>query len=95
MAYIPNPIDTSDVELPEEVIKLGEELAANVHEVWAKNRIDQGWTYGETRDDNLKQTPCLVPYEDLPDEEKVFDRNTSAETLKAIIKLGYKIVRQD
>lgn len=89
--YIPNPIDTSDVELPESLLPLVEQMAKNVHEVWSETRIAQGWRYGEKRDDALKTHPCLVPYEELPEEEKVYDRNTSLGTLKLIMKLGFKI----
>ena len=89
--YIPNPIDTSDILLPEELNPLLEAMAKNVHEIWALERIHQGWTYGEKRADTLKQHPCLIAYEDLPEEEKVYDRNTSVETLKLILKLGFKI----
>ena len=91
--YTPNPINTSDIQLPEELNSLLEAMATNVHEIWAQERINQGWTYGEKRDDMLKQHPCLIAYEDLPDEEKVYDRNTSIETLKLILKLGFKISR--
>lgn len=89
--YVPNPIDTSDVQLPEELNPLLEAMAKNVHEVWALERINQGWKYGEKRDDATKRHPCLVAYEDLPEEERIFDRNTSVETLKLILKLGFKI----
>ena len=89
--YIPQPIDTSDVELPEELKPLVEQMAKNVHEVWAENRIKQGWTYGEQRNDELKTHPCLVPYEELPEEEKVYDRSTSIDTLKFILKEGFTI----
>ena len=90
--YSPNPVDTSDVVLPQELLTLAEQLAQNVHEVWSQTRIAQGWTYGPERNDALKQHPCLVPYDQLSEEEKVFDRNTSQETLRLITKLGYKIV---
>ncbi len=89
--YAPQPIDTSGVELPEELISLVEDMSKNVHEVWAETRIRQGWTYGERRDDELKTHPCLIPYEELSEEEKEFDRNTSIGTLKLIMKLGFKI----
>ena len=68
--YIPQPIDTNGVVLPEELIQLSEQIAENVHEVWAKNRMEEGWTYGEQRNDILQQTPCLIPYKELPEEEK-------------------------
>ena len=89
--YTPHPIDTNDVVLPEELVQLSEQIAENVHEVWAKSRMKEGWTYGEQRDDKKKQTPCLVPYNELPEEEKEYDRNTSQETLKVILKLGFNI----
>ena len=92
--YVPAPVDTTGVVLPEEVISLGEKIAENVHDVWAVGRINQGWTYGKVRDDEKKQHPCLVPYSELSDSEKVYDRNTAFETLKLIITLGYKITKQ-
>lgn len=93
--YIPNPQDTTGIRLPEELESLVEAMAKNVHEVWAKARISQGWTYGETRDDRKKKHPCLVAYEELSEEEKVFDRNTAVETLKLIMRQGFKIIRDD
>lgn len=89
--YIPKPIDTSDIELPEELNSLLEAMAKNVHEVWAQTRIAHGWKYGPERNDAEKRHPMLIPYEDLPEEEKVYDRNTSVETLKLILKLGFII----
>ena len=85
--YTPQPIDTTDVRLPEELEQLVEKMSKNVHEVWAETRIKQGWKYGSKRDDNQKLHPCLIAYEDLPEEEKLFDRNTCIGTLKLIIKL--------
>lgn len=89
--YTPQPLDTSDVRLPKELEELVENMAKNVHEVWAQGRIEQGWTYGEERNDALKKHPCLVPYEDLPESEKEYDRNTAVSTLKLILKLGFTI----
>ena len=92
--YVPQPIDTSDIQLPEELEALVEEMAKNVHEVWAETRIKQGWTYGPERDDKLKKHPCLIPYEELPEEEKEYDRGTSVGTLKLILKLGFQITKE-
>lgn len=91
--YIPHPIDTSDIEVPEELYKLQEEIAKNVHEVWAAGRIKEGWTYGEERNTENKTTPVLVPYEELTELEKEYDRRTAFETIKLILKLGYKITK--
>lgn len=93
--YIPRPIDTSDILLPDELNPLLEAMAKNVHEIWAQERINQGWSYGEKRDDTKKHHPCLIAYEDLREEEKVFDRNTSLETLKLVLKLGYRIIKNN
>lgn len=92
--YKPEPLDTSDVKLPSELLPLIEEMAKNVHEVWARNRINEGWAYGPLRDDTKKQNPCLVPYEELPESEKEYDRATSQETLKLILKLGFSISKK-
>ncbi len=89
--YTPNPIDTSGVTLAKNLISLTEQIAEQVHDIWAQGRIADGWTYGEKRDDELKQTPCLVPYSELSETEKEYDRKTALETLKLIVKLGYKI----
>ena len=91
--YMPQSIDTSDVKLPEDFELLVEQISKNVHEVWAETRIKQGWTYGEQRNDELKTHPCLIPYEELTEEEKEYDRNTAIGTLKLIMKLGFKIVK--
>lgn len=93
--YTPSPIDTSDIDLPAELNELVEKLAKNVHEVWAKSRIDEGWKYGAQRDDTKKQHPCLVAYEELPEIEKEYDRNTAIGTIKLIQKLGFEINVKD
>jgi ryanodine receptor 2 len=92
MDYHPQLIDTSRVILPESLRDLLEVLAANTHEHWAAQRIADGWVYGPARNDARKEHPCLVPYEQLPDSEKEYDRITAIETLKAIVAQGYQIV---
>ena len=91
--YIPNPEDTKNIQIPEELKPLVEEMSKNVHEVWSAGRMKDGWTYGEERNDAEKKHPCLVPYEQLSEEEKEYDRNTSVETIKLILKLGFKITK--
>lgn len=93
ITYTPNPLDTANITLPAEVLQLVERMAENTHDVWAAGRIAQGWTYGPVRDDVNKQHPCLVPYDQLPDSEKEYDRNTSIETLKLILASGYALVK--
>lgn len=93
MNYDPHPLDVSDVALPRELERLAEALAANVHDTWARGRLDQGWRWGAERNDARKENPCLVPYDELPDCEKEYDRATATSTLKAISKMGFKIVK--
>ena len=91
MDYKPKPIDTTSVQLSKDLKLLLERLARNTHENWASHRICEGWTYGPNRDDTKQTNPCLIPYKELPENEKVIDRTSSLETLKAILKLGYQI----
>ena len=89
--YYPKPVDTSDVALSEDLLALTEKIAENVHDVWAVGRMAEGWTYGDAKDAENKKTPLLLPYADLPESEKYYDRNTALETLKLIVKMGYEI----
>jgi RyR domain len=89
--YVPKPRDTSSVRLPSDIVDLTELLARNTHENWARQRQAEGWRYGPRRDDTRKEHPSLVPYEELPESEKEYDRTTAMETLKTILALGYRI----
>jgi RyR domain-containing protein len=89
--YVPEPRDTSDVVLPRSIEALTEMLARNAHENWARQRMADGWSYGPRRDDAKKEHPSLVPYEDLSEQEKEYDRRTAMETVKTILALGYRI----
>ena len=91
--YCPSPIDTSDVTLPPELFVLADNIAKNVHEVWAQQRIKEGWVYGPQRNDELKQHPCLIPFEALSETEKNYDRNTALETLRLMTRLGFTITK--
>ena len=86
--YIPHPADLSAIELPQELLDLAQAISKNVHEVWSAGRMSEAWTYGPVRNDEKRETPCLVPFEELPDEEKAYDWNTAANTLKLIMSLG-------
>ncbi len=91
MTYVPRPINTSHVELTAEILQLTERLAEHAHEVWARQRIADGWTLGPERNDAKKQHPSLVTYDQLSESEKQYDRNASLETIKAILAIGYRI----
>ncbi len=92
--YTPKPVDTSGVRLSDDLVELTEMIAENVHETWSQGRLRDGWTYGPERNDEQKTHPCLIPYADLPDSEKEYDRATALETLKLITALGYDISKK-
>lgn len=93
--YVPAPVDTDSITLSPELLELKEKIAENVHEVWSKGRIEDGWRYGAERNDTNKTHPCLVPYEELSESEKEYDRSTAMETLKLITAFGYEIRKKD
>ncbi|MGD0262410.1 MAG: RyR domain-containing protein [Verrucomicrobiota bacterium] len=95
MSYRPAPIATSQITLPAGLVELTEKLAENAHDLWARQRLADGWTLGPRRDDALKQHPCLVPYAELPESEKRYDREAATGTLKAILALGYRIEKRN
>jgi hypothetical protein len=95
MTYQPDPLDTAHIQLSPEILELTELLARNTHENWAQLRMAEGWSYGLQRDDVHKLHPCLVDYALLSESEKEYDRRTAMETLKAIIALGYRLVKTD
>ncbi len=89
--YTPRPVDTSGVTLPEPLLALEERLAENAHDVWSARRQSDGWTFGPRRDDDRKEHPGLVPYDQLSESEKAYDRAVAHGTLAAIVALGYQI----
>lgn len=93
--YNPKPVDLSDVELTEDLNELREAIAENAHEIWAENRQKEGWTYGPERNDELKQNPDMVPYSQLPEGEKEYDREMAMKTIKLLLKLGYDLIKRE
>jgi hypothetical protein len=89
----PRPVDDAGIELSDDLLALTEQLAENAHDHWARRRIAEGWSWGPARDDAAKKHPCLVPYDQLPESEKQYDRDSALETLRAILALGYRIER--
>jgi hypothetical protein len=89
--YVPNPINVDDVVLPEKIAEITEYIAENTHEEWAKQRFREGWTFAPKTNKKLKQSFDLVPYCELIDSEKEYDRKMAMNTLRVLYKLGYKI----
>ena len=93
--YTPKPLDLSDVKLEDDLNELLEAIAENGHDVWAQNRIAEGWSYGPKRDENKKENPDLVPYDKLSESEKRYDREMARQTIGLVKKLGYDIVKRE
>ena len=93
--YDPAPIDVTDVKFPKCITEdLIHELSRNNHDVWARKRMDEHWTFGTRRNDNTKEHPDLLPYELLVDQERDYDRASVIQTLKALLKLGYTVSKK-
>lgn len=88
-AFVPHPVDTQDINLPQYIESVRDKLAENIHEVWAMNKIEMGWVYNEVRDDINRRHPCLTSFEMLPLSEKKYDTTLALHTLKTIIALGF------
>ena len=91
MPFQSKPLDTSQVELGEELRRLVEVLARQAHETRAERRLSEGWRYGPEKDEINKRDPSLVSYADLPESEKAFLKETTEEILRSLLALGFHI----
>lgn len=89
---MPNKIIT-DLLSDKSFEKILEVLSESVHDQWMAGRIAGGWKYGPERNDKKKEHPFLIPYEDLPESEKEYDRQTVIATLTRLLKNGYQIIK--
>ena len=87
--YKPAPLDLSAIELNVKMEELVDQLAENTHNVWAKERISQGWTYGLNEDVEKRRSPHLVHYANVDEAIKVANRNTASETVRTLLVYGY------
>lgn len=95
--YMPHKINLDDVELDEDLEDLLEAIAENAHDVWAEMRMKEGYVFGKDNNSDKDKGPLtnkdLVPYSDLPDSEKQYDREMAEQTLKLAKRLGFKVTR--
>uniref|UniRef100_A0A3B5LUF7 Uncharacterized protein n=1 Tax=Xiphophorus couchianus TaxID=32473 RepID=A0A3B5LUF7_9TELE len=94
-SYKPSPLDLSDIKLTPGQELLVDKLAENAHNVWAKDRIKQGWTYGIQQDLKSKRNPRLVPYVLLDERTKKSNRDSLREAIRTMIGYGYNIEPSD
>jgi len=76
------------------ITEILEPISRNVHNQWMKGRLQAGWKFGPKRDDEKKEHPSLLPYEDLPEEEKEYDRQTVLTTISGLLENGFKIQKK-
>ncbi|XP_074985826.1 ryanodine receptor 3 isoform X13 [Caretta caretta] len=93
--YKPAPLDLSEVKLLPSQEVLVDKLAENAHNVWAKDRIKQGWTYGIQQDLKNKRNPRLVPYALLDERTKKSNRDSLREAVRTFAGYGYNIEPPD
>jgi class 3 adenylate cyclase/tetratricopeptide (TPR) repeat protein len=91
MSYVPQSPDLTTVAVPKDLIDLVEQLAEITHDNWVRQRLADGWVHGKHRNDLLKEHPCIVPYEDLPESEKEYDRKISLGVVQGMLALGYRV----
>ena len=91
--YKPKPIPTEKTVLSDEILELVELLAENAHDIWAAERLRDGWTFGPERDETERRHPCLVPYAQLSERERDYDRTMVIGSVRAILALGFTISR--
>lgn len=89
--YRPCPQPESPA-LPAALEPLREALAESIHDTWSAGRLAEGWRWGPERDDANKLHPCLVPYDQLPESEKEYDRRTAEATLRFILSRGFRVL---
>ena len=87
--YKPQPLDLSAVALTSKLDELVEQLAENTHNIWARERIQQGWTYGLNEDPDLNRSPHLVSYSNVDEAIKKANRDTASETVRTLLVYGY------
>ncbi|XP_019717005.1 ryanodine receptor 1b isoform X5 [Hippocampus comes] len=93
--YKPAPLDLSHVKLTPNQNQLVEKLAENGHNVWARDRVRQGWTYSIVQDILNKRNPRLVPYNLLDERTKKTNRDSVNNAVRTLIGYGYNIEPPD
>ena len=78
----------------EDIKDILEEVAAEIHNVWMRERIRDGWTWSEASDSTKKTHSSLIPYSELPESEKNYDRRTALVTIKCLMDKGFTIQKQ-
>ncbi|KAG5262307.1 hypothetical protein AALO_G00273740 [Alosa alosa] len=93
--YKPAPMDLSHIRLASAQEAMVDKLAENAHNVWARDRIRQGWTYGIQQDVKSKRNPRLVPYVLLDERTKKSNKDSLREAVRTLLGYGYSLEAPD
>lgn len=79
-------------EIPDDVVEL---LAVFEHDEWVRERLGNGWAFGENKNTEKKISPSLVPYDELSEEVKELDRDAIRNIPRLLEMIGMAVyVRQ-
>ena len=70
-------------------------IAKTEHELWMSEKLQNNWKFGEKKDIDAKESPCLVPYEKLPEEIKDCDRAAAKNIIPLLNSAGIKIYKHN
>ncbi|XP_018522000.1 ryanodine receptor 2 isoform X6 [Lates calcarifer] len=93
--YKPAPLDLSHIKLTSTQEAMVDKLAENAHNVWARDRIHQGWTYGIQQDVKNRRNPRLVPYTLLDERTKKSNKDSLREAVRTLLGYGYNLEAPD
>uniref|UniRef100_A0A8C9RP23 Ryanodine receptor 2 n=1 Tax=Scleropages formosus TaxID=113540 RepID=A0A8C9RP23_SCLFO len=93
--YKPAPMDLSHIKLSSTQEAMVDKLAENAHNVWARDRIRQGWTYGIQQDVKNRRNPRLVPYALLDERTKKSNKDSLREAVRTLLGYGYNLEAPD
>ncbi|XDC62019.1 hypothetical protein R6Z07M_013201 [Ovis aries] len=93
--YKPAPLDLSHVRLTPAQTTLVDRLAENGHNVWARDRVAQGWSYSAVQDIPARRNPRLVPYRLLDEATKRSNRDSLCQAVRTLLGYGYNIEPPD
>ncbi|XP_030255117.1 ryanodine receptor 2 isoform X5 [Sparus aurata] len=93
--YKPAPLDLSHIKLTSTQEAMVDKLAENAHNVWARDRIRQGWTYGIQQDVKNRRNPRLVPYVLLDERTKKSNKDSLREAVRTLLGYGYNLEAPD
>lgn len=92
--YKPHPVNLEDIHLDDNIMQLQDVFAENIHEVWAKERKEEGWMYGLVFNAHEKTDPNLLPFDLLTQQEKEHCRILALESIKLLEKLGWQLTKK-